>query len=328
MNLKITQAEDSIPTDEPFIYISWRVEFQGLLNVIFAIRSAISYCIEENIGRNIILSDAIPLSKKHSPLSENCIVDIRYYFDFPNVFKDRESKPVNIFFDHNNNFYNFILLNTQLGFIWSSVTTGTQFAKTFSENTKFPYTFYELQHLGSTEFLTIAKKHEYLVYLGWRGWSDSAVKLNYNLNLQQKAKEIVTNIRQQHTEFSVLHLRRGDMVENVRPDQYYCQVKEHSEPCKVVRILRDNVNPGCAVYIMTNGTSEYVEQIVSELNSEFFVFTKTTLKELDFIGKKDNYELFVIELCMAELADKIISNRNWENLFKNPNVIDVGPKLY
>lgn len=320
----MNQINSDIPIDEPFLYISWKMQTQGLFNVGWAIRSVITYCIEENIGRNIIISNLIPLAKKHSPSSDTNIRDLRRYFDFPNHIETDNFKPVKIFFDRNNKCYNNILNIKELCFMWTA-RNPTNFLNTFSENAKFSPKFWICRELSKHEFIQAATISKNLVYCGWQGFCDSAVRLKYNYTLQQKAKTVVDSIRSKHTKFHVLHLRRGDMLRNVPRDCYYSHVKEYSDPDYVVRRLRETFEVGSSVYLMTNGNSRYVSALKSKIGSDFHLFTQTSFPELNQIGKADNYELFVIELCIAELSDKILSNRSWDNIFEHTNVIDLGP---
>ena len=124
--------------------------------------------------------------------------------------------------------------------------------------------------------------------------------------MKTKAEETIRYIKtlNPNAPFCVVHLRRGD-----RLNQPF--FSESSEVNFVVNTLQNHVEAGSSIYIMTNGTPEYVSELKSLLNVNFCTFTKEDFHELNELGTTDNFKLFAIESEMFfELSDRRFTNRN------------------
>ena len=313
------------------LYIKWRATQQGLISTMLCIQSMIYLCVIENLGRKVLIPNKINLASKHSPNSKNIFKDLRTYYNFPEKIEYKHFKPVEIIFVDDDNYFNSIYSNDSVG-VFASTTFGSTWVSSYLKEILTPYTFESSNDLNEITVYDKLAKYEKVIYFGWDNFQNfSLIKdlhFNYNIKLHEKAEHLIRLMKNNAHSFSVLHLRRGDMLSTVRPHPHWKYIRSSSEPSHLFKTIKQHIAPSTSLYIMTNGTSDYLKTLTDWLKYEYNVFTRESFSELTQMHEEDNYELFALELCLAEKSDKIISNRNWGNLFKHSEVIDLAPNAY
>lgn len=385
-----------------FLCVKWRAQNEGLLHLLYIVKSAICYCVKENLGRSVVLDSDITLAKKHSPESDKLFWDLREYFNFPTSVSFGYNRPVNIYFDYDDIFLKHYLKNAverdECVGVYSNESASTDKEDEWNnfikikvsnkrsfETLKTAFSSYkmliwqspliyldfseipEIQNISFTSEIykaalelkadmlvdRLTKTQEEWKLLGKEGDRyvaqescivayGSALEKRYLLKNLAKGETVTFSnlqfrrdpapakakrgylVKNATAPFYCLHLRLGDMLRGT-PDKYYYQLKEYSSVENVVKVVNTNLPPHSCVYIMTNGTKEYVEMLKEQLSKRFLVFTKDSFEALAILHKQDNYKLFTMEWCLAEMADCIVSNRYWGGLFKNPKLIKIGP---
>lgn len=312
-----------------FMYIKWKIRSEGLVHLLYLIKSAICYCVEENLGRTVIIDSDLPLARKHSPESDKTFWDIREYFNVPSCIYHEQNNPVNIYFDWND-----IFLKNYLN---KSLTRNENIGVYSSTCSSFEDMTRDFHQANLTEIKQVSNMRDFELFeaafssykmIIWTPWMYldfskflSIANILFTSEIYKKALEIKNRI---NNSFYCLHLRLGDML-NASSDKYYSQLEEYSTIENITKVVKENVKEGSSIYVMTNGTNEYVEQLKEALSNRFLIFTKDSFKDLSIIHKQDNYKLFAIEWCLAEMSSCILSNRYWGGLFNHDNLIKIGP---
>ena len=308
-----------------FLYIEWNSEQMlgggGFGHILYSIASLLKYySTNERQHRTFIFSDQWrPDWLRHSPKSQKTTVDIRDYYQIGPIIGTKCRQPIKAFFDHKGIFRDTFSTNEIVGIASlpqsDPLKRGLGLTKV-RENNK---NIFEVEQLNENRLL----KYNYNFWCG--GWhtgglpssedcldeSEVDIKLETfcraNVNLQSQAKTIVQYITQKsnnkNSSFYVLHLRRGDMLWLDK------DIAGSSEISFVVNQLKKNFAKGSSIYIMTNGTTEYIIDLKKQLLSDFAVFTKLDFSELNRMSDEDNFALFSLESEMSRLSDKKITNR-------------------
>ncbi len=305
-----------------FLYIEWNSEQTynggGLRHIIWSITNLLAYyIINERQHRTIIFSDQWrPDFRLHSPKSQKTIVDIREYYELNSLIGTKLGQPIQSYFDHNGIFKNTFSTNEVVGIASRPGKKGFGLTKVRENNKniieveqlnehqllKYNYNFWcGSFHDGRTPFIeNHLKEHEININI-W-GW------FKINMNLQNKARNIVNHIKQYSKNKDalhyVMHLRRGDML---LLDE---DIAGSSEIPFVVNQLETNFAEGSSIYIMTNGTVEYATELKQKLQNKFTVFIKQDFTELDQLGDEDNFALYLVENEMCRSSGRI-TNRDY-----------------
>jgi hypothetical protein len=299
----------SFVTPERFLYVDWNSEYGvkpgggGIGHVIYTIKNLILLCLFEGKGRTLILSDEWRMDTRHSPESPLVIRDIRKYFEFPFKIETSSASSINIVFDEGKQFYNTFNTWEPIGIAERSPNIGCSRIRTICNNItkKFHLETDELLHLPYIFFCgTFFKKCFYNKSEGNR--ITDVILLNYDL--LNKAKDIfqkIVQIYKQHS-FYCLHLRRGDQL-------HIDAISKASDVEYVLTTLQQQIPKKSIIYLMTNGTADYVYQIQHLLSSHFTVLTKSTFNELAELGINDNYELYLVEQEIAKMSTRLFTNR-------------------
>jgi hypothetical protein len=324
-NCIVDMESNTIRTDidlTRFLYIEWNSEQKrggaGLGHILYSISSLLQYYVtNEREHRTIIFSDQWrPDWERHSPKSQKTLVDIRDYYNIGPIVGTKFGQQIKVYFDHRGIFRDTFSTNDVVGIASLAGKKGCGLTKV-RENNK---NIIEVEQLNEHELL----KYNYNFWCG--GWHTGGVPLGevhlekheakinvwscykVNSNLQNKAKGIVEYIRQtsnnKNALFYVMHLRRGDRLQDEG-------IAGSSDISFVVNQLTTNVAKESSIYIMTNGTVEYVTDLKTKLQTNFNVFTKQDFPELTKMGDEDNFALFSLESEMCSLSNGKITNRDY-----------------
>jgi hypothetical protein len=311
---------------EYFMYIKWKMPSEGLVHLLYLIKSAICYCVKENLGRTLIIECDLALARKHDPESNKVFWDIREYFNIPSRICHGQNKPVNIYFDYKNIFLkDYLNKSIQLG---ENIGVYSSFYEDIIKDICQP-NLKKIEAVSNMRdfnlFEAAFSSYKMILWSPWMYLNFSEIpeiaSISFASEIYKKAFEIKSQISKP---FCCLHLRLGDML-NASPDKYFFELEKYSTVENVAKVVRENVNEGVNIYIMTNGTDEYVERLENNLSDGFLIFTKDSFNDLATLRKQDNYKLFTVEWCLAEMSDQIVSNRYWGGLFNHANLIKIGP---
>ena len=308
-----------------FLYIEWNSEQPvgggGITHMRYSIQSLLLYYLYNDLyPRTFIFSDEWRLDfKTHSPKSQKTIVDIREYFEVKFNIASKLGQPINIYFDYKGIFRDNFSTNETIGIArranrkknspagLTKVTANNKHIiqiKELQENQilQFNYNFWcGCWHTGRS--------------LGKKILSNQEIILNGNQHFFEPIKkltdiaiDIVCQIKQcsnaTNDKFYVVRLRRGDIMELDN-----CLAKS-SEISFVIKQLKKICPDGSLIYIMSNGTDEYIFELKSELQSTFNVFSKHDFLKLNQMGDEDNFASYTVEMEILKLSNKQITNRD------------------
>ena len=314
IDIETLTVNANIPLDR-FLYVEWNSEKNfgggGLGHIKHSLQMLIRAYLFGDKPRTIIFSDQFWFDgNTHSPLSTLRIRDLRDYCEIGSVVGFSSDVPVNLYFDYKGIFRDSFVSTNMIGI--ASKINNRGLSKLRRNNKRIletnqlrvkdlfhlPYNFFCGDWFSSKAVPTESEIID-----------PTTIKPLWlfrepNYYIKTKAEEIVRDISSlnPNARFCVVHLRRGDRLKQ----PYF---SESSEVNFVAKMLQDQVEAGSSIYIMTNGTPDYISEIKSILSVNFRTFTKEDFQELNELGTADNFKLFAIEEHMGKLANKKFSNR-------------------
>ena len=320
IDMETLTVNPNVPVNR-FLYVEWNSETTwggGLEHIKYCLQNLINAYLLGDNPRTIIFSDEFWLDvNNHSPQSKLRTRDIRDYYELKSVVGFSSDVPVNLYFDYKGIFRDSFVTTNMIGIASKFKNKGL--SKLRHNNTcilethqsrvtelfHLPYNFFCGNWFVSPTVPTESKITPSTIRPLWLFGTP-----NYYVNT--KAEETVKDIKSlnPNAPLYVVHLRRGDRLK----EPYF---SESSEVNFVVNILQNHVEAGSSIYIMTNGTFEYVSELKFLLNVNFRTFTKEDFHALSELGTTDNFKLFAIECEMSKLSDKQFSNRIERHDFKN-----------
>ena len=311
-----------------FLYIEWNSENTrdgaGLGHIMYSIRSLIEYYLKlEPKERTFIFSDMWrPGWETHSILSKRKFVDFREYYNIgPNIGVKFET-PVKIYFDHKGIFRDTFITENTIGIANSSRRLGKGLTSVRANNKNIV----EVNQLEEEKII----RFDYNFWCGtWHTYDIHNKRLMYSNNvrintanffainkqLQNQAHTIADIISQNFSfPFYVMHLRRGDRL-------FESMVAGSSEIEFVKTQLINTLPKNSRLYIMTNGTLEYLTTLVAELSSYFRVFTKLDFENLMRLEEYDNFALYTLETELSNMCFQKFTNKDF--CFSNKFVVSL-----
>lgn len=295
-----------------FLYIEWNSERAGggagLGHVRYCLNRLIRYYIyaEKEIRPFIFSNNFYPHYSWHSCTSVKTVGQILEYFDVPMYFGKKFDQLIPVYYDYKGLFKSNFKTEETIGL-------ATHRQRGFSDIRKNNLNIVEVDQSNVKEILSFS----YNFYGG--GWfSDEPPKADFHQHVQVNmwfppaktvkhlANDVLINLKKQANNHKVyvMHLRRGDRLNDP-------SIAGSSDPFFIERCFcNKRFEKGSSIYIMTNGETEYVNELKELLrNKEFNVFSKNDFSMLAQIGQIDNFQLFQIEEEIGRSADQRISNR-------------------
>jgi len=302
-----------------FLYIEWNSERTqggaGIGHILYSISSLLRYYVfSEQQHRTFIFSDKWrPDWERHSPNSTKTVVDIQNYYNIAHIIGQKFNVPIKTYFDHDGIFRDNFTTDKTIGI--SSLIEGVGLTKVRENNKnfvevkqtnehkilQFDYNFWcggfhDVKPTGPTN---VPRKKIYL---------PNYKLFSINQDLKTKAKIVLDQIKSNQPTticpFIVMHLRRGDRLTEMN-------LANSSEVGFISQKIKENFPKESSIYIMTNGTAEYVQELKTALKSASFnIFTKNDFEGLAELGDDDNFALFTLENELCDLCDLKITNRS------------------
>ena len=299
---------------DKFLYIEWNSEQAGggagLGHIRFSLMNLLNYYVytEKEIRSFIFSNKFYPHYSWHSCTSVKTVGQILEYFDIPMYVGKKFNQLIPVYYDYKGLFkLNFKTEET--------IGLATLKRKGLSDIRKNNLNIVEVDQCNVHQILPLsynfygggwfnarpsaAEFHKNVYFNGW-GCFPPAKKIKYI------ADEILINLKKQadNNKAYVMHLRRGDRLGE-------SDIAGSSDPSFIEKCFcNKRFEKGSSVYIMTNGETEYVDEVKEILkNQGFKSFSKNDFSLLAQIGQVDNFELFQIEQEIGNLADQRITNR-------------------
>ena len=330
-NCIIDRNTNSIRTDinlSTFLYIEWNSEYTwgggGLRHVRTCIRNLLrAYVYNELEVRPIIFSDDFRMEFR---IHTDCFslnkqtFSLADYYDFPYCIGSKNNIDIPLYFDFNGIFRDSFKTSECVGI--SSLEKGRGITKVRNNNNNIlevdesdimkvihlPYNFWIGKHFFHEHEKTYS--HYHLLCHSLYFDTSSNIKQTADLIKNQILEQSKSFVRK----FYVLHLRRPDKIDTDQP-----KLIENSGNLEFIAEQFSSQNcpieEGSNIYIMSNGSENYIKQVKQLLEKRYYAYTKYDFSEL--MKDKyliDNYCVFTAEEYLAKTSDGFIDN----NVYGNP----------